>query len=390
MNNVKNIPKLRFPNFVGTWQEMKLSELVNNFGGTALEEFAGTTGRHKFISIGNYSKDGVYLDNNQRILLNDKTRLKLLGKNDLVMVLNDKTSAGDLIGSTILIDQDDVYIYNQRSERLVPVSSVSAKYLWYFLNSSKFRRLIFSISQGGTQIYVNFPQVKKLNMFMPKKVEQQKIADFLTAVDDKITAIDKKVELLKKYKKGVMKKIFTQQIRFKNDDGDDYPRWGKKNLRDIVAIKTGKKDVNQGNPNGQYPFFTCAREHTYSDEYSFEGEAVMIAGNGEVGLCTYYNGKFEAYQRTYVLQDFGLSIDYVFLYLKDAFQAFAESQKQQGSMPYIKLSTLRDFIVPIQDKGEQNKITELLTLIDGKIKAEEGKLAVAKKFKSALLQGMFV
>lgn len=60
----------------------------------------------------------------------------------------------------------------------------------------------------------------------------------------------------------------------------------------------------KGNPDGEYPFFTCAREHTYSDDYSFEGEAILIAGNGEVGNSSYYNGKFEAYQRTYVLMDF--------------------------------------------------------------------------------------
>ena len=75
-------------------------------------------------------------------------------------------------------------------------------------------------------------------------------------------------------------------------------------LENLCEIKTGKKDVNQGNPEGKYPFFTCALEHTYSDTFSYDTEALMIAGNGAVGNVTYYSGKFEAYQRTYILADF--------------------------------------------------------------------------------------
>lgn len=80
--------------------------------------------------------------------------------------------------------------------------------------------------------------------------------------------------------------------------------WQTKRLGDLCDIKTGKKDVNEGNPDGKYPFFTCAREHTYSDEYSFDTEALLVAGNGDVGHVSYYKGKFEAYQRTYVLSGF--------------------------------------------------------------------------------------
>ena len=76
-------------------------------------------------------------------------------------------------------------------------------------------------------------------------------------------------------------------------------------LGDKCQIRTGKKDVNEGNPNGEYTFFTCAKEITYSDVYSFDTEAILISGNGAgVGYTHYYNGKFEAYQRTYVLNEF--------------------------------------------------------------------------------------
>lgn len=246
------------------------------------------------------------------------------------------------------------------------------------------------LSNDGSQKNLSGQLVKSLKVVKPTLEEQQKIADYMEGVDDKLASLQNKMAAMHEYKKGVMQVLFSGKLRFKDENGNPYPDWETKQLGDIVTIKTGKKDVNQGNPKGKYPFFTCAREHTYSDEYSFDGEAIMIAGNGEVGLCTYYNGKFEAYQRTYVLQDFNIPAKYLFIYLKEAFQAFAESQKQQGSMPYIKLSTLQDFKVPIQSEEEQQKISDFLSALEDKIKLEEAKLASTKEFKRALLQRMFV
>ncbi|HMS92696.1 MAG TPA: restriction endonuclease subunit S, partial [Candidatus Saccharibacteria bacterium] len=156
------------------------------------------------------------------------------------------------------------------------------------------------------------------------------------------------------------------------------------------SITTGKKDVNAGNPKGKYRFYTCAKKYTYSDEYSFEGEAIMIAGNAEVGLCQYYSGKFEAYQRTYVLQNFGVNSLFLFKYLSHYFRNYALSLKQTGAMSFIKLGMLKDFVVPIPSNKEQEKVAEFLTTIDDKIEIEKYKLRQAKQFKKALLQRMFV
>ena len=151
---------------------------------------------------------------------------------------------------------------------------------------------------------------------------------------------------------------------------DTKNKWEIKTLGEVCKIRTGKKDVNQGNSNGQYPFFTCAREHTYSDQYSFDCEAILIAGNGEVGICHYYKGKFEAYQRTYVLSDFVPEIDISFLYyfvsakLKDEFR----DKKLGNSMPYIRVGMLKSIVVPIPHLMEQKQIVKIL---DEKFRAIE-------------------
>jgi type I restriction enzyme S subunit len=156
--------------------------------------------------------------------------------------------------------------------------------------------------------------------------------------------------------------------------------WVEKNLGDLCQIKTGKKDVNEGNPEGKYPFFTCAAAHTYSDNYSFDTEALLVAGNGNVGQVSYYSGKFEAYQRTYVLFSFkDVTAKYLFRVLDKRLSATVSKKKLGNTMPYIKIGMLTDFVVPVPPPNEQETIAanldevaeetqRLATLYEGKLR----------------------
>lgn len=142
-------------------------------------------------------------------------------------------------------------------------------------------------------------------------------------------------------------------------DAEDYNnvRFPVIPLSKIVSISTGKKDVNQGNPSGKYPFFTCAQNHTYSDSYSYDKEALLIAGNGDVGNVKYYNGKFEAYQRTYILSDFK-SVEPLYLYhiLDNTLKPTLKKQKLGNTMPYIKMGMLADYKIPLPPIEIQRQI----------------------------------
>lgn len=149
-----------------------------------------------------------------------------------------------------------------------------------------------------------------------------------------------------------------------NLTGDKYrdnivtnPKYEFVPLSELVDIKTGKKDANQGNPNGKYPFFTCAKENTFSDEYSYDTEAILIAGNGDVGNCKYYKGKFEAYQRTYILDNFRRVLPkFLFAFLNNSLKPVLEKQKLGNTMPYIKMGMLADFEIPLPPLAVQEKI----------------------------------
>ena len=170
--------------------------------------------------------------------------------------------------------------------------------------------------------------------------------------------------------------------------------WQTKNLGDLCRIRTGKKDVNQGNPDGKFPFFTCAAEHTFSDNYSFDTEALLIAGNGDVGKVSYYNGKFEAYQRTYVLSDFAeVSPRFLYLILDGKLRDTVSKQKLGNTMPYIKVGMLTDFQLPVPPLAEQQRIVGLLDeafagLATAKANAEKN-LQNARALFESHLQSVF-
>jgi type I restriction enzyme M protein len=134
-------------------------------------------------------------------------------------------------------------------------------------------------------------------------------------------------------------------------------KWPMMELKELCEITTGKKDVNEGNPNGEYPFFTCAKENTFIDTFSFNTEALLIAGNGDVGAVKYYKGKFDAYQRTYVLSNFkNINVKYLFQVLNNSLKENMQLQKLGNTMPYIKLGMLQTFLVPLPPLEIQEQI----------------------------------
>lgn len=205
--------KLRFKDKNGNnypnWEKKKLGDITQSQGGTALEKYTTTNGLYKFISIGNYSTYSTYLDNGIRIDLNNKTKKQLLSKNDLVMILNDKTSSGNIIGRTLLIDKDNTYIYNQRSQRLICNTKIIIPSFLYFLLNSDFRKNIIKKVQGATQIYINYSTIEVMHLNIPCLGEQTKIADFLSAFDRKLENQKAQLEHWKQIKKGLLQQMFV-------------------------------------------------------------------------------------------------------------------------------------------------------------------------------------
>ena len=112
-------PRIRFKGFKSLWESIKLTDLGISVGGTAIESEFNPEGKYKVISIGSYSEESKYKDQGIRAVYSKKTEKRILEKDDLTMILNDKTSTGKIIGRVLLIDEDNSYVYNQRTQRIV-------------------------------------------------------------------------------------------------------------------------------------------------------------------------------------------------------------------------------------------------------------------------------
>lgn len=226
MNENKNVPELRFPGFEGDWEVKKLGSLTSKIGSGSTPsggEAVYTTDGILFIRSQNV--------NNNRLDLTDKTFIpsfiheKMKGsaviKGDVLLNIT-----GASIGRSCIVPEcvDEANV-NQHVCIIRPKNQVDKKYLQAFLSSHKGQKLIYQGQTGSGREGLNFQSIASFKIHFPALPEQQKIADLLSAVDKKIEQLTEKHRLLTEYKKGVMQQIFSQQIRFKDDEGNEYPEW---------------------------------------------------------------------------------------------------------------------------------------------------------------------
>ena len=205
MTEHKVVPMLRFGSFNDDWNKEVLGNLANSIssGKSKCEESGsfdvyGSTGKIGVCS--NYSHQGRYI------------LAARVGAN--AGFLNYVQGSFGVSDNTLVLDLKD---------------TSSIRFIFYYLLSFNLNRLVF----GSGQPLITGGQLKKMKFYLPSLPEQQKIASFLCSVDKKIQLLEKKKEQLELYKKGVMQKIFSREIRFKDDNGNSYPDWEEKNLGDI-------------------------------------------------------------------------------------------------------------------------------------------------------------
>lgn len=162
-------------------------------------------------------------------------------------------------------------------------------------------------------------------------------------------------------------------------------------LGDICQIATGKLDANTQVDNGIYPFFTCAEQPFKIDNFAFDTEALLISGNGaNLGYINYYKGKFNAYQRTYVLDLFSENIQYIKWALKVLLPKRIAIEKSSSNTPYIVLSTLTDLRLPIPNRSNQCHIAKLMQSLERKLSSQIALNGSYNKLKQYLLRQMFI
>ena len=304
-------------------------------------------------------------------------------KNDIFM-----TRIGN-IGIPAIVQKDEDIAYYVTICLFTNISKeVYYKYLYYSILSYNFQKELHSKTlHAAFPKKINLHEIGECLITLPSIKEQKRIAEILTICDDTIENLNQLIEKKELYKKGVMQKLLSGEVRFKGFND----KWRVKKLSEISrSIKTGKLDANAMEKNGKYRFYTCAKEYYRINTYAFDGEALLISGNGAyVGYIHYYKGKFNAYQRTYVLMDFTENIKYIKYYLDLYLKQKIKKERNEGNTPYIVLNTLTNMTIKLPSIEEQNKISELISIIDKQINNLKMLLHLRKQQKKRIMQKLF-
>lgn len=364
----RNIPELRFPKFEGEWEKKKLGDLTENISSgkskdkasSGLYPFYGSTGK-----IG-YSNDFDYS-----------------GKKILI------ARVGANAGSLYKVEGD--YSVTDNTLMLDLLKDIDVDFIYSYLVKNDLNKLVF----GSGQPLITGGQLKSFDIYIPKLSEQTKIASFVTAVDEKIQALKKKHSLLEQYKKGAMQKLFSQELRFKDEDGNEFPEWEEFKLGDVAEITIGEFVIKtKQNPNAKYPVYNGGKSYTgFYDEFNNEGNKIIISARGaNAGFVNFAIGRYWAGNSCYSI---GISdktkydILYFYHYVKMYENRFLQNQ-QAANIPSVSKKDAENFIIQIPSISEQNKISIYLSAIDEKINQTKRQIEKTEIWKKGLLQKMFV
>ncbi len=380
-DNQDHIPELRFPQFNEPWKEVNLNELLsfkNGFNGSREDYGTGI----KFINVSDILENNFldYESIDESVNVSEDVKENYLVEYGDIVFQRSSETREDVGSANVYLDEEPC-IFGGFVIRGKKINEYDPFFLKELLNTARVRREITSWSGGSTRYNIGQDSLNKISIFIPLIEEQKKVASFLSLIDKKIELLEKKYEKYEKIKKHYLNEIFQSEKTF------------NQNLGNLCNIQTGKLDANAMVENGKYRFFTCAKEYYQIDSYEFDTEALLISGNGaNVGYIHYYNGKFNAYQRTYVLDNFdeNVEIKYIKYFLEKNLQKQIWKEKKEGNTPYIVLSTLRDMQISFPDLDEQKKIKNLFINIDKKMNLINYEISSFNNFKKGLLQKMFI
>jgi len=384
-----HIPQLRFPGFSGVWRENRLGNIARIFDGTHQTPKYVENGI-PFYSVehitANQFDDTKYIS--EEVFERENMRVKL-EREDILM-----TRIGN-IGMAKYIDWNVNASFYVSLALIKKNESFNSKFLSQLIHSPNFQRQLWKRT-----IHVAFPQkinlgeIGKCESILPTKPEQQKIAAFLTTVDNKIEQLSKKQELLGEYKKGLMQQIFSQAIRFKADDGIEFPDWEEKKLGGVGRIRKGSQlNKSELTDTGDYPAINGGINPSgYTDKWNTGKNTITISeGGNSCGYINFITSKFWSGGHCYSIEELKGDVlnRFLFQYLK--FNEHLIMRLRVGSgLPNIQKGEINNFKVNLPSLEEQTKIANLLSSIDSKIEQVGKQLRESKQFKKALLQQMFV
>ena len=247
---------------------------------------------------------------------------------------------------------------------------------------------LLGTANGATVAHVNIPTIRELKIQLPSLEKQTRIAEIITTYDDLIENNQKQIKLLEEAAQRLYNEWFVN-LRFPGQETtpitDGVPEgWKQLSLEQIAPILTGKKDANFSTEDGQYPFFTCAQTPLQAPSYSFDCDAVILAGNGDFNVKL-YRGQFEAYQRTYVLSPENKELLFLLYHAVNNSMAKLAQGASGSTIKFLTKGMIASIPVYVPDELTLNKFNELSEAIQRQIEVLKSAIAHATEARDRLL-----
>lgn len=404
----KNIPDLRFPEFNDIWKERKIKEITQRYVNPVEVE---TDIFYREIGIRSHGK-GLF--HKSEVLGRELGNKRVFWIKENAFIVNIVFAWEQAIGKTS--EKEIGMIASHRFPMYIPRDNKSSvDFLLYYFLTPKGKSLLELASPGGAGRNKTLGQKEfdNVKFYVPLIQEQQKIVSFLNSIDKKIQQLEKKKNLLEHYKEGIMQKIFSQEIRFRDENGTNYSNWEKKKLGEVFSQNKGR-DISKSDiiDDGVNPCILYGELYTtYSEVIS----KIKSYTNSNGGLKSKINDlllpssttttgidlvNFTALNIENVQlggdiivlrqKEFSVNNRFFAYYLSNHKKTEIASKAQGITIIHLYYNSIKDIIIDLPALEEQSKIADFLTSIDSKIESINTEINNTKEYKKGLMQKMFV
>ncbi len=367
------------------WHMEMLKNIVdggikNGYSPNAAEKNTG----HWILGLGALGDNGLIASEIKPVEATQKVLNCRLHSGDFLI---SRSNTPDKVGRSILFKGEidncsypDLIMRFRVNESLVDTGFIEAK-LKSFLIRGYFKNCAAGSSR--TMVKINKPIVEKTPLLLPPLHEQKKITCILSTWDKAIDTAKNLIENSKAQKKALMQQLLTGKRRLGFKD-----KWKESTLTELCSVGTGAKDLKDKVDTGEYPFFVRSQNIERINSYSFDGEAILIPGDGRVGeIFHYINEKFDFHQRVYKVSNFtSVEGKYIYYYLKQHFKAQVKKHSVKATVDSLRMPVFTEMKIKFPPIQEQKKIASVLTAADKKIGILQQKLDCLKQEKKALMQ----
>ncbi|MDG4523015.1 restriction endonuclease subunit S [Streptococcus suis] len=387
-----NIPAYRFQGYTDAWKLRRFSELAEIRRGLTYSPTSINKEGVRVLRSSNIDEDTFTFGEDDVFVDKWVVKIPLVKEGDILITAANGSSR--LVGKHAIIKDLPANSAIHGGFMLL-ASCRNPEFVNSLMSSAWYTKFINLYVAGGNGAIGNLNKndLDEQNVLVPNPKEQSAIGTFFSTLDRHITLHQRKLDTLKEQKKSYLKLLFPAKgqtkpaLRFQGFEDD----WEEVKLGELCDIRTGKLDANAMVENGEYDFYTSGIKKYRIDVAEFEGPAITIAGNGAtVGYMHLADGKFNAYQRTYVLTNFKVDRRYIFSEIAKKLPIKIQQEARTGNIPYIVLSMLTELSISLPSLPEQEAIGTFFQTLDQEISQVEDKLASLKEMKKTLLRKLFV